>query len=357
MIESGLTKKEKLMLYGLTNYPKSTDKDLSTKIGLKHSTVTAIRHRLKENGFFYKINIPRLQNMGSKMLVVIYTNFNPLIPLEERVKITGKTIEVFEEIFFSIGEQDKGFSISLSEDYASIGRINDIRTKTFGVRGLLEEEYPHMVVFPFEISKVYRFFDFAPLIMKSFDLDLDVNKKLENIAFLNEEKKEFSDTEKNVFCMLVSLPECSDKEIGKKIGVSRHTVSRMRRNFENQNLIRTVNLPNLKKLGFEILTFYHIRFDPRTPPNFDKDEATSMISDSTILFASRMFEAFMLSIHIDYDDFKKDTNRIMQLLKENNWGAETPIIKTFSLNELHFIKDFKFAPITKKILNCPVNLE
>ena len=357
MKEIGLTKKEKIMLYGLTNYPNSTDKDLSIKIGLKHSTITSIRHRLNEKEFFHKINIPRLQNLGSKMLVVIYTNFNPLIPLEERVKITGKTIEVFEEIFFSIGEQDKGFSISLSEDYASIGRINDIRTQTFGGRGLLEEEYPHMVVFPFEISKVYRFFDFAPLLKKSFNLNLDINKKHENIAFVNKEIKKFSETEKKVFCMLISLPEYSDNEIGDKIGVSRHTVSRLRRNFENENLIRTVNLPNLKKLGFEILTFYHIRFDPRNPPNFEKDEASLMISDSTILFSSRMFEAFMLSVHLDYDDYKKDSNRIMQLLKENKWVAETPIVKTFSLSNLYFIKDFKFAPITKKILNCPTNLE
>ena len=81
--------------------------------------------------------------MGCEMLVAIYTHFSPLIPLLERVEITGKTIEVFEEIFFSIGEQDKGFSLSLSKDYATIGRINDIRTQTFGGRGLLEEEYPN----------------------------------------------------------------------------------------------------------------------------------------------------------------------------------------------------------------------
>jgi len=119
--------------------------------------------------------------MGCKMLVVIYTNFSPLIPLEERVKITGKTIEVFDEIFFSAGEQDKGFSLSLSQDYATIGKINDIRTQTFGGRGLLEEEYPSMVVFPFEISKVYRFLDFAPLLKNSLESDLKIDDEVSNI--------------------------------------------------------------------------------------------------------------------------------------------------------------------------------
>ena len=125
MIKFELTNKEKLMLYGLVRHPGLTDKKLSEKLNLKHSTVTSIRHRLRKNKYFRTLKIPMLQNMGCEMLVAIYSSFSPLIPLEERVKITGETIEVFDEIFFSVGEQDKGFSLSLSIDYATIGRIND----------------------------------------------------------------------------------------------------------------------------------------------------------------------------------------------------------------------------------------
>ena len=116
-----LTKKEKLMLYGLAKYPQLTDKELSEKLGLKHSTITSIRHRLKENEYLRKLIIPKLQSMGCEMLVAIYTNFSPLIPLLERIEITGKTIEVFDEIFFSVGEQDKGFSLSLSQFASNSG--------------------------------------------------------------------------------------------------------------------------------------------------------------------------------------------------------------------------------------------
>ncbi|MCK5261699.1 MAG: helix-turn-helix domain-containing protein, partial [Thermoplasmatales archaeon] len=232
MKKSELTKKEKLMLYGLVRYPQLTDKQLSEKLDLKHSTVTSIRHRLKENEYLRKLIIPKLQSMGCEMLVVIYTNFSPLIPLEERVEITGKAIEVFDEIFFSVGEQDKGFSLSFSKDYATIGRINDIRTQTFGGRGLLEEEYPNMVVFPFEISKIYRFFDFAPLLRNGFGLDLEIETEFENVKFGSEGNVVFSDTEKNVYCILTSYPELSDSDVGRELGVSRHTISRLRRKFK-----------------------------------------------------------------------------------------------------------------------------
>jgi len=352
MDKPDLTKKERLMLYGLAKYPMLTDKKLSEKLDLKHSTVTAIRHRLRSNKYFRALVIPRLQNMGCKMLVVIYTNFSPLIPLEERVKITGKTIEVFDEIFFSAGEQDKGFSLSLSKDYSTIGKINDIRTQTFGERGLLEEEYPTMLVFPFKISRIYRFFDFAPLLKSNFNVDVKLENIKKDIGSSNEEEEIFSDTEKKVYCMLVKYPESSDNEIGGKLGVSRHTVSRLRKSFEQNNLLRKINLPDLKKLGFEILTFIHIQFDPRNPPDIETDDISLLMSDSSIFLASRMFEASMLSVHTDYDDYKKDRTRIMQILKENKWIAKDPLIRTYSLNEMIFIKDFTFAPIAKKILDC-----
>ncbi len=345
-----LTPKEKLVLYGLVKYPTFTDKELSETFKIKHSTVTSIRHRLKESDYFRRLIIPRLQNMGCKMLVAIYTNFSPLIPLQERTDITGKAIEVFEEIFFSVGEYDKGFSLSLSSDYSTIGRINDIRTQTFGKRGLLEDEYPIMVVFPFEISRIYRFFDYAPLLKKNFNIKSQNSEETVNLAFQKETDVDFSDIQKNVYSMMISYPEMSDNDIGKEIDVSRHTVSRLRRGFEKDNLIRHISLPNIKKMGFEILTFCHIRFDPSNPPNMDNDEAAMLMSDSTVLFACRQFEAIMISIYRDYDDYKLDTLNLMQTLKQNKWIARDPVIKTYSLNTMVFIKDLIFAPIANKIV-------
>lgn len=347
-----LSKKEQLVLFSLIKYPTHTDKQIAETMNLKHSTVTSIRHRLKYNGYFRKLKIPCLQQMGCQMLVVIHTNFSPLIPLRERVKITGRTIEVFEEIFFSVGEQDKGFSLSFSKDFATVGRVNDIRTKTFGKRGLLEEEYPTMVVFPFKISKIYRFFDFAPLIKKRFDLDVEDIPKTQNFTLNQQHIVDFSDTEKNAYCMMIRYPEMSDSAIAEEIGLSRHTISISRRRFERDNLIKEINLPNLINIGFEILAFYHIKFDPSTYPDMDQDEADLLMSNSTIFFSSRMFEAIMISVYQDYDDYNADMMNIVKILKENKWIASDPIIRTYGLHSLVYIKDFIFAPIAQKMVGC-----
>jgi len=349
-LKSRLTEKEQLVLYGLVKYPGLTYGSLAKKIGLKHSTVTAIRLRQRQKNYYRCIRAPILQDLGCEMLVVIYTNFNPVIPLEERVVTTGKTIEVFEELFYSIGEQDKGFSLSLAKDYASIGKINDIRTQAFGGCGILEDEYPHMVVFPFGISKIYRFFDFVPLLRNSFKLDIEKDTVTIDYGTKRKETVNFNETEKNVYYMLIKHPELSDGDLGKKLGISRHTVSRLRRYFEQENLLKRMNLPNLKKLGFEILAFTHIQFNPRNPPDMEKDEAISLMSDATIFMASRRFEAVMLFVHNDYDAYKQEKTRIMQVLKENKWITKDPLIRTYGLNTSIVIKDFKFSPIAKKIV-------
>jgi hypothetical protein len=42
----------------------------------------------------------------------------------------------------------------------------------------------------------------------------------------------------------------------------------------------------------------------------------------------------------------------MKVLKENQWIAEDPIINSYGLNTMAFIKNFKFAPIASKIVGC-----
>jgi len=343
-VKSRFTENEKLVLYGLVRYPNAKDRELAEKLGLKHSTVISIRRRLREHDYFRTIRLPMLQDFGCEIMAVAYTNFNPVIPLQKRIEITENRIEVSEEMFFSLGEFEKGFSLSLSRDYTSIGKINDVRTETFGKLGLLEKEYPTEVIFPFDISKVYRFFCYTPLIEKYFDIGGGNGEcRLEKSREIS-----LSENEKIVFYGLVKYPEHSDKKIGELLNVSRHTVSRMRKKFEEGGYLRQVRIPNLGKMGFDILAFYHIRYDPSNPPVFERDEVRSLLNDSIIFMATRKFEAVLIGVYPGYDEYKADKVRIMQLLKAKKWIARDPVIRTYGLSKSIIIKNFDFSPITKK---------
>ena len=202
-----MTTKEKRVLCGISRCSHLRDSDLSSIVNVKLSTFTAIKRRLLKQGFFRPIIVPMLNNLGFELLGVTYTQFNPVIPLEERVKTTRKTVEVFDEIFFSVGEQEKGFSLNISKNYTNIGRINEIRTETFGKVGLLEKEYPNEVIFPFETSNIVHFFDYTRVLSKMFGEGDTTNIPVKKDEWFNNTKSiELSKKEKLVLSAIVKNP-------------------------------------------------------------------------------------------------------------------------------------------------------
>ena len=348
MKNNQLTKNEKKVIYGLVRYSGKNDKEISKLINVKLSTITSIKKRLYQKNYLKTLTVPLLHNLGCEMLAVIYTQFNPVIPLLERVKTTKRTIEVFEEIFYSIGEQEKGFSISLSKNYSNIGRINDIRTETFGKVGLLEKEYPNEIVFPFEISKIKRFFDFSRIIEEFFNLQNIINKNDNHIWFVEKNDIELNVKEKKVFLNIIKNPTATTQKIGEIVGLSRHTVSRMKKSFFENGIIRSITIPNLKNLGFEILAFYPINFNPNNHPT-EKD-IDFLDTNSTIFFARRKFKGVIISAYPTYQSYKEDKMHKIRYLKENDLIVETPSVGKYMFDRMIVIKDFNFSAISKKIL-------
>jgi DNA-binding MarR family transcriptional regulator len=343
-----LTKNEKKVLNGICRHPNITDSELSDILQVKLSTLTSIKRRLAAQGYYRSLCFPLLNRLGCELLAVIYMQFNPVIPLKERVETTKRTIEVFDEIFFSVGEEEKGFSISLSQNYTNIGRINEIRTETFGKLGLLEKEYPHEVIFPFETSHIHKFFDFSSVLQKLFELN-DIQKtSTTSDLFRNVSMIELTAKEKKVYSALVEHPTATTQQIGDLVGLSRHTVARMKKQFFEDGLLQVLILPNLKILGVDILTFYHISFNPNKAPS--THELSLLNSPSTVFFASRKFETVLLSAYPTYQEYKEDEMNKIRFLKENNLFSHPPFISTYMFEGMELIKEFDFAPLVRKIL-------
>jgi DNA-binding MarR family transcriptional regulator len=342
-----LTKNEKKVLYGITKYPAVNDRELSDLLDVKLSTLTSIKRRLATQGYYRSLMVPLVNRLGCELLAITYMQFNPVIPLKERIETTKRTIEVFDELFFSIGEEEKGFSVSLSQNYTNIGRINEIRTETFGKLGLLEKEYPHEVIFPFETSHIHRFFDFSAVLQQLFHLE-DVSPSSQpTTLFRNITTIELTAKEKKVYSTLVEHPTETTQQIGDRVGLSRHTVARMKKQFFEDEILHRLTLPNLKALGVDMLTFYHISFNPHKAPSIT--ELTTLDSPSTVFFASRKFEAVFLSAYPTYQQYKEDEMNKIRYLKENNLFSYPPFISPYMYERMEVIKDFDFVQLVRKI--------
>jgi len=300
---------------------------------------------------FRDVNVPLLQNLGCELAAFTYTNFNIVFPLEERINITRETIEVYNEIIYSMGEVSKGFSIAMSRDFTTISEINDIRTETFSKMNLLAEDHPVSVIFPFRISTVYRFLNYEHLLRELLGIDTKELPEPRKIDFSVGTPRELSKNEKIVYYALVRYPGMRDKSLGDLLPLSRHTVSNVRKRFESESLIKHVRIPNIQTMGYNLLVFWHIKINPRKP--MPPEAFGRLLTPNCITAISRKYEAVILSTYMDFESYRTDEANITRNLRSENYIVEPPVINVFDLTKTQIIKKIDFAPFVRKLLDPP----
>lgn len=353
MATKGLSANEKSLLYGLVRYPDRPDKEIAQLLGMGQSTFTTIKQRLRQRGYYKKVYIPAFQSLGMELLSVVYVEFNPGLTLEERVNLTKKNIEIFDEIFLSWGELGRGFSLACTKDYTVFSKINDIRTRLFADLGILGEKLPGTAIFPFETSTFNRFFDFEPLLRKSFGLDMpDHAREMTADAkfFSHNDKTPLSKTEAQVLYQMVKEPESNNHWLAKETGLSRHTIAQVRYKIMERGFLRPQIVPNLHLLDYEILSLYTARIDPSAPSDRTEFGSASINTESVIFNVVKPYQVAILSVYKNYDDFKREKGERINALKRYNYSAQMPINSLFSITSSIFIKNMEFAPLLKAYL-------
>jgi len=110
----------------------------------------------------------------------------------------------------------------------------------------------------------------------------------------------------------------TDRKLAKTIGVSQPTVTRRRGKLENEGLIEYSAIPNLEKLGFEILALSLINYKPEIrkdlQPNSELNRKMQLHLEKhpNIILASsgsgKGVNGVAISIHRNYSDYVKFRN-------------------------------------------------
>jgi DNA-binding Lrp family transcriptional regulator len=124
----------------------------------------------------------------------------------------------------------------------------------------------------------------------------------------------------------------SDRELAKLIGVSQPTVSRNRKRLEKEGFIEYTGIPNLEKLGFEIIAitlgnWKHEQY-PDTRISAAKDFAKKhpnliFLSSGRGLNSDRV----AVSVHKNYSDYAK-----FMLEVRTDWGKFMEITGSFLIS-------------------------
>ena len=114
---------------------------------------------------------------------------------------------------------------------------------------------------------------------------------------------------------LIKNSKRSDRDLAKILGVSQPTLTRMRRRLERDSYIMDYTaIPNMTKLGFEIVAFTFMKIDRFDPITGELDSALGerahkwVSRNSKIIFAAggeglHGNNCMMISVHRDFTDY------------------------------------------------------
>jgi hypothetical protein len=169
-MKKGLTKNEKKVLYGLVRHPTLNDRKLSEKMKVKHSTITAIRRRLHEEGYFKTVRIPAVNRLGYELMIVGYGQFNPSATESERSRFIESLKEENKGLYYFMNSPDFYFFVSAAKDYTYFKRWADTNNFAFADSKLFNGTQRDFVVLPYETTRFVTHFDYSPPLGNMFEI-------------------------------------------------------------------------------------------------------------------------------------------------------------------------------------------
>jgi DNA-binding MarR family transcriptional regulator len=345
-----LTENDKLVFFSLVKWPNLNDTELSKNINIKRSTITAIRNKLEKNNFYTTINVPNLERIGCELLTVRYGSFNPLATYEMREKYSST--HKFPDVFFKRSADKQRFALSAAANFTEVKKYIDYSNRVYGEQGFLTSEGIVHVFFPFKVSKIFRFFDYAPLLRQHFNLKTGVERIEFDTDFIEHEKIELSENEKLVFYALVKYPRLNDNELASKVSMSRQYVSSARKKFEASGLIKTIHIPDLDMLGFQLLVLTHVMVNPTSAIGSRRHGIEKILSQAShIFYISGNLEFVLISAFTDYPEYNSVHEDIINYYKEHDLLLKDPVSRILINKDIKLAIDGRFAPLVKAVFD------
>jgi DNA-binding MarR family transcriptional regulator len=345
MSKKKLTKKEKDTLWALINYPALNDNALAKKTHLKLSTITAIRRRLRERGFYRTVNIPNFFRLGFELFTMNYGTFNEAVPVEKRIKHFKDCIDGSPNIIFSMMGRANGIVLNVEKNYAEANTHYENLEMFLNSHHLTDEGGWKRTIFPFQTAKFWNFFDFSPTVRYAYDIKRKINLP-EFISDKDAKVIKLSKKEKKVLRGLVKYPEDSDNSIAEKTDVSRQAVSNIKKRFMKEQLLYVRRIMNFELMECNLIPFAYTYFGPKAPMDARKEGLDYTIKYAPMFLGiSSNFENIVFATTNNYPEYEKMREKLLSFYKTHLSIAKPPEVLLFTVDDICYCKDLTFSDL------------
>jgi len=353
MTAGALSRNEKLTMFGLVRFPTFNDRVLAGEIKLKMSTVTAIRNRLKREGWFRTVRIPYLERLGGELLIVTTTRLNILKPREELLRTLREILGSMDDVFFALADTNHVIMFSKCRNYTDAWTDAEKGHQQLVDKGVLAGRLARKqtVIFPLNQTKLLRFFDFSNILNQQYGLEYPVLDPPVNVKLETPGPRRLSRIEKRVYLGLVRHPDHVDNDVARKIGVTRQSVTKIRKRLESEGLLSTIRVPDLQKTGLEILAMSHYEALPGATLAARKKGIERVLKEMPSFFhVFGQREGVVIGLAASFTDLHRRQYEASKMYLERGYFKDEPTLTLLSVQDLAVVKDFTFAPLVKRVL-------
>ncbi len=343
-----LLETERRVLYGLVRYPGSTDKQLSAQVRLKVPTVTSIRLKLARGGYFKTVRVPAFNRLGCELLSASLLTFSAHPPLEQKVRLVSSVLRR-PEFVFGISEANQDLFLQIGADLTTVRRNTEDLEGALKSIGYLEAPIS-MIQFPFSLSSVPIYFDYANLLQHTFWPDQPLDVRTDPLPFEPGPPAALSDKDQEVLGGLVRYPACHDLELSTRIPASRMTIGRTKKRLARERLFALRTIPNLEYLGFEVLLVTHGWFNHTLSEGLKSYVPELVRTIGPPIFAAYgKNELLFINAFEDFARYKAAYAHFTEAYTINEIFARPPDRAIFSLRDLVTPKNHEYGDLTEAL--------
>jgi PAS domain S-box-containing protein len=347
-----LTSREILVFYGLLKWPAFNDKELSAKLKLKRSTVTAIKNKLRRQGFYASYAVPNFGSLGYELLTFALgeCRLPPDFGKGLKKPMFKKMVEAPELPFLVLAEKEF-FGLVLSKNFTEFKRVAGAFLDYYKDNSLDGPKF-NLVHFPIENTLFRPFFDYSHVLKPLLNSGV---RKVREEPFKEATLLPLTKMEQTVFYGLVKWPGLSDVELVSKIGISRQSISKTKRKLLKTGMLALVNKPSLKKIGLEMLIATHCKFDCMALREGKKVSRGFIERVCPAVFRSvGLGECLSLNIFPGFLEFKNSQAELASQLRKEGFLEDANSSFVLPVKAINFEK-MDFAPLVKKAFGLEVD--
>ncbi len=314
-------------LVALTTYPGMSGKEVSELTGISQSSLLRSRRRLLESNIVKELKVPNFGRVGIKTL------FSGFGAVKEK---TNGDFPKIPGIFQIATGTSKGFGMGVSKDYVHYYRKLMTFHEDFP---LLDESTFGFHVFPIELTDFLRFADYGPLLEKNFSVDIGRQNNAP-VVQMKGEPYSFKKGEWDVYKAIIGHPCASVESLANMLGTSIQRIYRLDRVFREENLYSDRMIPDLNRMGYEMLMFATWKMAPGELDQFNRYVKNKKGMAPGFFVLGTQIQGLMVAAFKNFREGNKISEKIVHMRKRIGADRYELNIVLLSMPDTRFIMDF-----------------